>query len=372
MTPRNGRRARMAARPRAMPAGAFPWREDGRCGNATVAPDGSRPAICNPWQPDGLTCCLDTGCARRAAHLAARAQAAAAVAARRHAAPTSARSTARSRRSATRSIRTTTPAAPTSVLGGSADHCGCRGSQYGARVRVPRRRRAVPGPVAGRVLRIRTVVVHPDDTFDEEDDADDISLDERKKILAAHGIPLRDNLGQLNSIKNLGKDRRPQLDPAEDDEGDVPHQEVRQRLLEGGRGARPAAAHRRPRAHRGAAAADAPQRPRPPLRHRRRRLRRHAPAAAAAAARSAGASVAARARGRAAVAAAAGRRHRHRGRHPPAALPKLESIRLADGDTHEDGRVEVRKSTGGAACATSTGTGRRRRWRAASSGTSRR
>ena len=50
----------MAARPRA-PAGAFPWREDGRCGNATVAPDGSRPAICNPWQPDGLTCCLDTG-----------------------------------------------------------------------------------------------------------------------------------------------------------------------------------------------------------------------------------------------------------------------------------------------------------------------
>ena len=56
------RRARMAARPRARRR--FPWREDGRCGGATVAPDGSRPAICNPWQPGGLTCCLDTGALR--------------------------------------------------------------------------------------------------------------------------------------------------------------------------------------------------------------------------------------------------------------------------------------------------------------------
>ena len=78
----------MAARPRAMPAGAFPWREDGRCGNATVAPDGSRPAICNPWQPDGLDVLPRHGAVRAERHTwLRRAQAAAAVAARRHVRP---------------------------------------------------------------------------------------------------------------------------------------------------------------------------------------------------------------------------------------------------------------------------------------------
>ena len=39
----------------------LPWRADGRCGDAVVAPDGSRPARCNPWHPEGHTCCSAGG-----------------------------------------------------------------------------------------------------------------------------------------------------------------------------------------------------------------------------------------------------------------------------------------------------------------------
>ena len=39
----------------------LPWRADGRCGDGLVAPDGSRPARCNPWHPEGHTCCSAAG-----------------------------------------------------------------------------------------------------------------------------------------------------------------------------------------------------------------------------------------------------------------------------------------------------------------------
>lgn len=48
---------------------ALPWRADGRCGDGLVAPDGSRPARCNPWHPEGHTCCSAAGwCGRSKDH----------------------------------------------------------------------------------------------------------------------------------------------------------------------------------------------------------------------------------------------------------------------------------------------------------------
>ena len=47
----------------------MPWRADGRCGTEVFAPDGSRPARCNPWHPDGSTCCSAAGwCGRSKDH----------------------------------------------------------------------------------------------------------------------------------------------------------------------------------------------------------------------------------------------------------------------------------------------------------------
>ena len=47
----------------------LPWRADGRCGTEVFAPDGSRPARCNPWHPDGSTCCSAAGwCGRSKDH----------------------------------------------------------------------------------------------------------------------------------------------------------------------------------------------------------------------------------------------------------------------------------------------------------------
>lgn len=40
---------------------AFPWREDGLCGAAVSAPDGTQPARCNPWDSQGHTCCAADG-----------------------------------------------------------------------------------------------------------------------------------------------------------------------------------------------------------------------------------------------------------------------------------------------------------------------
>jgi len=47
----------------------LPWRADGRCGDTLIAPDGSRPARCNPWHPEGHTCCSADGwCGRSRDH----------------------------------------------------------------------------------------------------------------------------------------------------------------------------------------------------------------------------------------------------------------------------------------------------------------
>ena len=328
-----------------MPAGAFPWREDGRCGNATVAPDGSRPAICNPWQPDGLTCCLDTGlCAPSGT-------------------PGCVEHKLQQpwRRDGTcgpdiRAIDGSLPSICNPLdpynntccsdqgwCGRSADHCGCRDCmQYGAVCSCLDDAAPCQDPYSGACYP-RTVVVHPDDTFDEEDDADDISLDERKKILAAHGIPLRDNLGQLNSIKNLGKDRRPQLDPRKTmkamyltkkyDSGFSKVAEEHDQQLHT-EGLEPTKKAPRPqmrpnvrglRCGIGAVDCVATRPPPPPPPPDQQAL--PPPPEPEGAPPSPPPPVA----GAGAAAAAA-----------PAALPKLESIRLADGDTHEDGRVEVR------------------------------
>lgn len=39
----------------------LPWREDGRCGAGLVAPDGTVPAQCNPWDKLKRTCCSAAG-----------------------------------------------------------------------------------------------------------------------------------------------------------------------------------------------------------------------------------------------------------------------------------------------------------------------
>jgi hypothetical protein len=41
---------------------ANPWRTDGRCGGDTTAADGTHPAQCNPWDPNGRTFCAGGLC----------------------------------------------------------------------------------------------------------------------------------------------------------------------------------------------------------------------------------------------------------------------------------------------------------------------